>query len=195
LPGSDGRAGGAHDRGGFSLDVRSQDAKLPVRRALRSIAETARPVARPGEVAKVKRRTFLDWLIGAAGAALGAFVLYPVLRYLVPPKAPEAATRRVVVAKKDEVPAGGFKIFPFGGEPGILIRTADGEYRAFTAVCTHLGCTVQFRAGEKAIWCACHNGRYDLEGRNVSGPPPRPLERFDVHVVGGEVVVEKAKTA
>ncbi len=140
----------------------------------------------------MKRRTFLDGMLAAAGATLGALVLYPIARYLVPPKAPEAATRRVVAAKQDEVPPGGFKIFPFGGEPGILVRTADGNYKAFSAVCTHLGCTVQMRPGEKSIWCACHDGVYDLEGRNVSGPPPRPLEAFVVHVAGGEVVVEKA---
>lgn len=143
----------------------------------------------------MKRRTFLDWFIAAAGAVLGAFVLYPIVRYLVPPQAPEAATRRVVAAKKDEVKPGGFKIFAFGGEPGILVRTADGEYRAFTAVCTHLGCTVQFVAAERVIWCACHDGRYDLDGRNVSGPPPRPLERFEVHVIGDDVVVQKGAAA
>jgi len=143
----------------------------------------------------MKRRTFLDVVIAASGAVLGAFVLYPIARYLVPPKSPEAATRRVVAAKQDEVPPGGFKIFPFGGEPGILIRGKDGAYRALSAVCTHLGCTVQLRPDGQSIWCACHNGFYDLEGRNVSGPPPRPLESFVVHVVGGDVVVEKAKGA
>jgi cytochrome b6-f complex iron-sulfur subunit len=143
----------------------------------------------------MKRRTFLDALLTASGAALAAFVLYPIARYLVPPKTPEAATRRVVAAKQDEVPPGGFKIFPFGGEPGILIRGRDGGYRALSAVCTHLGCTVQLRPDGRSIWCACHNGLYDLEGRNVSGPPPRPLEVFVVHVVGGDVVVEKAKGA
>ena len=143
----------------------------------------------------MKRRTFLDVLIAASGAVLGAFVIYPIARYLVPPKAPEAATRRVVAAKQDEVSPGGFKIFPFGGEPGILIRTRNGEYRALSAVCTHLGCTVQLRPDGQSIWCACHNGLYDLEGRNVSGPPPRPLEAYVVHVIGGDVVVEKAKGA
>ena len=143
----------------------------------------------------MKRRTFLDAIIAASGAVLGAFILYPIARYLVPPKAPEAATRRVVAAKQDEVPPGGFKIFPFGGEPGILIRGKDGEYRALSAVCTHLGCTVQLRPDGQSIWCACHNGLYDLEGRNVSGPPPRPLESYVVHVIGGDVVVEKAKGA
>jgi cytochrome b6-f complex iron-sulfur subunit len=143
----------------------------------------------------MKRREFLDYVTGVVGVTLGAFVAFPIIRYLVPPKTPEAATRRVVAAKKDELKPGGFKIFPFGGRPGILIRTADGDYRALTAVCTHLGCTVQYKVGEAKIWCACHDGRYDLEGRNISGPPPRPLERYDVHVIGEDVVVEKAKEA
>jgi len=143
----------------------------------------------------MKRRDFLDWMIRLAGGTLGAFVLYPVLRYLVPPRIPEAATRRVVAAKKNELAPGSFKTFPFGSQPGILIRTPDGEYRALTAVCTHLGCTVQYRDSDRTIWCACHNGLYDLEGRNVSGPPPRPLEPFVVHVEGEDVVVEKVKSA
>jgi cytochrome b6-f complex iron-sulfur subunit len=139
------------------------------------------------------RRGFLGLLLRIAGTALGGFVLYPVVKYLIPPPSPEAATRRVVAARKDELKPGSFKIFPFGGQPGLLIRTADGNYRAFTAVCTHLGCTVQYRPGSNGIWCACHNGAYDLEGRNVSGPPPRPLEQYAVHESGDEIVVEKAQ--
>jgi len=141
----------------------------------------------------MKRRDFMEWMTRLAGTTLGAFVLYPVLRYIVPPRIPEAATRRVVAAKKDELSPGSFKTFPFGSQPGILIRTSDGEYRALSAVCTHLGCTVQYRGTDRTIWCACHNGLYDLEGRNVSGPPPRPLEPFVVHVEGDDVVVEKVK--
>ena len=83
------------------------------------------------------------------------------------------------------------KIFKFGSKPGLLVRTADGTYRAFSAVCTHLNCTVQYRDDLHEIWCACHNGLYDLEGRNVSGPPPRPLEVFEVHVQGEDVVVTR----
>ncbi len=143
----------------------------------------------------MKRRNFLDLLTRFAGTLLGGFVLYPVLRYLVPPRVPEAATRRALAAKEDEIAPGAFKIFAFGAQPAILIRDAAGDFRAFSAVCTHLGCTVQYRASDKLIWCACHNGLYDLEGRNVSGPPPRPLERFDVHIAGDDVVVEKAKSS
>jgi len=129
------------------------------------------------------------------GVAVAGFVAYPVFRYLVPPRKPEAATRRVIAAKKDELAPGSYKVFPFGSQPGILIRTDDGNYKAFTAVCTHLGCTVQYEESHKDIWCACHDGHYDLNGRNVSGPPPRPLEEYVVHEVGDDLVVEKAQAS
>jgi Rieske Fe-S protein len=141
----------------------------------------------------MKRRGFLDLLLKLSGTTLGAFVLYPVVRFLVPPKVPEAVTRRVVAATRDALAPGSFKIFPFGSQPGILIRTREGDFRALSAVCTHLGCTVQYKNDERVIWCACHNGIYDLDGRNVSGPPPRPLDRFAVHLEGDDVVVEKEK--
>lgn len=140
----------------------------------------------------MKRRAFIDWLIGLSGTALGGLVLYPVLRYLVPPRIPEATTRRVVAAKEDELAPNSAKTFPFGNQPGILVRDAKGDYHALSAVCTHLACTVQYKAEDGLIWCACHNGYYDIEGRNVSGPPPKPLEQFVVHVEGGDVMVEKA---
>ena len=144
-------------------------------------------------VLSMKRRSFLDWTLSAMGVVLGGFVIYPLARYLVPPIIPEAVTHRVTAAKKDELKPGTGKTFPFGSQPGLLIRMPDGEYRAFSAVCTHLGCTVQYRGGDKVIWCACHNGTYDVEGRNVSGPPPAPLERYAVHVEGGDVIVEKGR--
>jgi cytochrome b6-f complex iron-sulfur subunit len=143
----------------------------------------------------MERRGFLGWLLGIGGTALAALVAYPVVKFLKPPVIPEAATRRVMAAKSDELAPGGFKIFPFGGQPGILIRTPDGAYRAFTATCTHLACTVQYRSQDNDIFCACHNGLYDIEGRNVAGPPPRPLTPFVVHVTEEGIVVERSETA
>jgi Rieske Fe-S protein len=81
------------------------------------------------------------------------------------------------------------KIVPFGTTPVIVIRTLSGAFRAFSATCTHLTCTVQYRSDLEHIWCACHNGHYDVNGRNVSGPPPRPLDPFDVTVQGDEIVI------
>jgi Rieske Fe-S protein len=143
----------------------------------------------------MERRGFLNWLLGMGGAAFAGLVAYPVFRFLKPPEIPEAATRRVMAAEIDELAPGSFKIFPFGGEPGILIRTSDGTYRAYGGTCTHLACTVQYREPQNDIFCACHNGVYDIEGRNVSGPPPRPLSPLVVHETEEGIVVERADTA
>jgi Rieske Fe-S protein len=98
----------------------------------------------------------------------------------------------VVAAKLNEVPVNTGKIFKFGSKPGIVVRTDSGELKAFSAVCTHLDCIVQYQPETKQIWCACHNGQYNLNGKNVGGPPPRPLEEFKVNTRGDEIVVSKA---
>ena len=138
------------------------------------------------------RRRFVNWFLGTSvGAFLGA-VLYPVSRYLVPPTAGESAAGTVTLAiKPDDVKPNTGQIFKFGSRPGILVRTAAGELRAFSAVCTHLNCTVQYRPDFGQIWCACHNGHFDLNGKNVEGPPPRPLEAFVVNARGHQIVVSK----
>lgn len=131
------------------------------------------------------RRRFLNWFLGSAGGAFLASVLYPVLRYVSPPLIPEASVAEVEAGSTNdpELVAKGFKIVRFGEEPVILIRVSDTEYRAFSATCTHLECIVEYRPDRQAIWCNCHNGQYDLTGRNVAGPPPRPLTAYKVHLV------------
>lgn len=139
------------------------------------------------------RRGFLGWFLGTSVGGLLAATVYPVLRYISPPRIPEATTRQVKAGTLEELRQTGWKIFRFGSDPGILVQVAPGDIRAFSATCTHLDCTVQYRAGDHRIWCACHNGFYDLDGINVAGPPPRPLTRFAVHVdaASGDIVVEK----
>ena len=141
------------------------------------------------------RRGFVRALLGGSLLASAASFLYPVLRYVVPPKTTDLGGETVLAAKTDELKPNSAKIFRFGSRPGLLILGADGEYRAMSATCTHLSCTVQYRSDLKQVWCACHNGTYDLAGRNVSGPPPRPLELFDVHVQGEEIVVRRKREA
>lgn len=141
---------------------------------------------------KPTRRGFVAWLLGTSAGGLVLAVLYPVSRYLVPPPAGEsaAATVTLPMAPDDVAPNTG-TIFKFGNRPGILIRTASGEFRAFSAVCTHLNCIVQYRPELAHIWCACHNGHFDLNGINIAGPPPRPLDPFVVNVRGDQIVVSK----
>ena len=119
-------------------------------------------------------------------------VLYPIARYLTPPDLPEAQTKRALGAREGELKPNEGRVFRFGSQPALLVREEGGGYRAFSATCTHLSCTVQYRPDLKQIWCACHNGFFDLNGLNASGPPPRPLEQYEVHVAKGEVVVSKA---
>ncbi len=145
------------------------------------------------EARPASRRTFLGWLLGTSVGGLLVSAAYPVLRYISPPRIPEAATRQVKAGTRDELRQSGWKIFRFGSDPGILVEAAPGDVRAFSATCTHLSCTVQYRPGEHRLWCACHNGWYDLDGTNVAGPPPRPLTRYKVHVddASGDILVEK----
>lgn len=141
------------------------------------------------------RRRLAEVLLGGGLLASLASFLYPVLRYLVPPTLPDLGGDEVVAGKLGELKPNSFKIFRFGSHPGLLVHTAEGEYRAMSAVCTHLNCTVQYRSDLRQVWCACHNGTYDLAGRNVSGPPPRPLDVFQVHVRGDEIVVSRKREA
>lgn len=149
--------------------------------------------AKPSLATPIPRRGFVELLLGGGFLATAMAFIYPVLRYFVPPKTVDLGGDSVVAAKVGELAANSGKIFRFGSRPGLLIRTADGGYRAMSAVCTHLSCTVQYRPDVREVWCACHNGTYNLDGRNISGPPPRPLEAFDVQVKGDEIFVSRRR--
>lgn len=145
--------------------------------------------------APLPRRRFVEVLLGGGFMATAAAFIYPVLRYLVPPQTVDLGGDSVVAGRVGELRPNSGKVFRFGSRPGLLIRTASGEYRAMSATCTHLSCTVQYRDDLREVWCACHNGKYNLEGRNISGPPPRPLEAFDVQVRGEEIFVRRRREA
>lgn len=140
------------------------------------------------------RRKFINLILG--GGLLGwlASTLYPVISYLIPPARSEARVRSVKAGSVDQFKLNSSKIIKFGRIPVILIRKIDGQFVALSATCTHLGCIVQYRKDAKDIFCACHAGRYDLKGRNISGPPPRPLEVFDVNIVNDQIVVVKKES-
>lgn len=138
------------------------------------------------------RRRFLDYLLGTSAVATLGAIVYPIIRFMAPPQIVEALQNSVVAAKLSELPPNSAKIFKFGSKPGLVVRTAAGELKAFSAVCTHLDCIVQYRTDTKQIWCACHNGQYNLNGENIGGPPPRPLEEYQVNKRGDDIVVNRA---
>jgi Rieske Fe-S protein len=137
------------------------------------------------------RRTIVGWLLGGGLASTVAAFLYPVLRFMNPPQVAEASVNEVVAGKSQDLKPNSGRIVRFGSRPVLLVRTPEAEIRAFSAVCTHLNCTVQYREDLRQIWCACHNGLYDLHGAVVSGPPPKPLEEYLVRLRGEDIVVAR----
>ncbi len=135
------------------------------------------------------------WLTGLLSTSLGATLvsfLYPILRYIVPPLTSEPSlTELELDIKPSDIPPNGSRIVPFAGKPALVFRTGSGELKALIATCTHLACTVQYRPERSDIWCACHNGVYDANGTNVSGPPPRPLAALQVNVRGEKIVLRR----
>ena len=142
---------------------------------------------------------FLEGIIAATGAVL----LYPVVRFLWPRRQTTSGALEVLAPYrmndlKPDAQGRWPAPFNFGGKPCLLIP-APGELppvRAFNALCTHVDCTVEYRAENNDIFCNCHNGVYDLHGRNVSGPPPRPLEEYKVTLRGPagqeEIIVSRS---
>jgi Rieske Fe-S protein len=139
----------------------------------------------------LQKRDFLKMVLGGGVLMWLGSVLYPILAYLKPPKEAEVEVTSVKVGTVGEIEKGSGTIVRFGNKPVILVRTPEGDFRAFSATCTHLDCTVQYRKDLQVIWCACHNGRYDMNGRNIAGPPPRPLDEFRVAVKNDELFVAR----
>lgn len=139
----------------------------------------------------VPRRRLIHLLLGGGLLSTLGSIFVPIVNFVLPPKTQESAQSSVVAARVGELSVNSGKIFRFGTRPGILIHTPAGEYAAFSAVCTHLECTVQYRPDFKHVWCACHNGHFDLTGKNISGPPPRPLETYRVDIRSEDIVVSR----
>ena len=133
------------------------------------------------------RRKFLNSLLGIGSLGAISAIVYPIISYLIPPKIAEVKINSLKVGPAAEFKNNSSKIVKFGRTPVILIRNKEGEFKALEATCTHLDCLVQFRDDTQQIFCACHNGIYDLHGRNISGPPPRPLKEYAVNIIDDEI--------
>lgn len=133
------------------------------------------------------RRGFLETAIAAVASALGVLAAYPALQFLKPRPIDQRGLVRV--GNVDDFPIGSSKTVVLGQRPVLVLRLDDGSFRAFVALCTHLQCVVGYSSAKKRIECACHHGVFSLHGKNVAGPPPRPLEALAVHVANGVVTV------
>jgi cytochrome b6-f complex iron-sulfur subunit len=133
------------------------------------------------------RRKALQLILALFGSTALVSFLYPLMRFLAPPSA--GAKEQKLTVKKDEIPVGGAKDIVFDNSPAIIINRPEKGFIALSKVCTHLGCIVNFEKGQGRLLCPCHGGLFDLDGNVISGPPPKPLTVYPVHVEGDNIVV------
>ncbi len=133
------------------------------------------------------RRRFLKLLLGVFGSTAVLSFLYPIVRFFAPP-AGEAKISSIILSRS-EIPIGRAKTVVYGNTPTIVINHASKGLMAFSRVCTHLGCLVDYNPTTGTLICPCHAGTFDLEGNVISGPPPRPLPKLPLRVEGNTIAV------
>lgn len=133
------------------------------------------------------RRTFIGTCLTGAAAAATAAVIYPVYRYLAPREGTFRAEK--VSFPAADIPEGEAKFFEYAGSSAVVVRTKEGTLIALSAVCTHLGCIVQWEKDKQDFLCPCHAGRYTAGGTVLSGPPPRPLPKLPITQAEGKIII------
>lgn len=140
------------------------------------------------------RREFLNWLFGGWVGAFVVSLLSPIAKFILPPyREPDKVT--LPLSEYRDLEPGAVKAFAWGAKPGFIKSKTDGSFVALVAVCTHLDCTVGYVPDQKKFFCACHEGWYNEDGVNISGPPPRPLRTLRAETEGENLVVKKEGVA
>ena len=135
----------------------------------------------------MNRRKFLKSLLFFLGSTALASFAYPLVRFLEPPGSDAQGGKTTV--KRAEIPVGTAKDIVVNNTPAIIINVPDKGFIALSKVCTHLGCLVEYDKLKKVLLCPCHAGVYSLAGNVLSGPPPKPLQKYPVKVEGEDIVI------
>jgi cytochrome b6-f complex iron-sulfur subunit len=129
------------------------------------------------------RRTFIKGLLGVSIVSMASMILAPIVGFLIPPKQEASGPGgKVLAGTTEDIPVGAGSVVALGSSPVIVVNTEDGV-KAYSAVCTHLGCIVEFDATQRQIVCPCHDGHFNpSNGAVTSGPPPKALTPVTVEV-------------
>ncbi len=143
----------------------------------------------------LSRRSFLKKAVGIVVGLTAASSAAPIVRYLIPKLSKEGDN---ILTNADgepmnekDIAEGSSFVGSSAFGPTIVVRNA-GKLIAYSAVCTHLGCLVKWQQNDDTFLCPCHAGRYDINGKNISGPPPAPLPKYSVTIdASGHILLGK----
>jgi len=139
----------------------------------------------------VTRRTFLNTLFGGWLAAVATGGFYALLKFAFPTLGKEPDFVVLNMADYEGIPRNSAKPFAWGGKLGLFLKKENGTTLALKGVCTHMECNVSYRPQDRKFYCACHKGWFDDNGRNIEGPPPKPLEVFDIMIEGNKLIIAR----
>lgn len=145
--------------------------------------------------AGITRRRMISWLLSFSVVSTLGGVLTPIIGYLWPPvRAQSSHSERTLVGTVNDFPVNSGKVISVNDEPVIVVNTEAGGIKAYSAICTHLGCICYWHEQRQVIQSPCHDGRFNpVNGTVISGPPPRPLPPYELEIVEGQVYVGNAK--
>ena len=128
------------------------------------------------------RMSFLKHVLVGWSALIILPVLYAFIKYIIPPTLREQILEVLKVGSVADIPINSAKIVKFNKMPIVIVHTPEDQFKAFSAVCTHLGCIVEYKNDQKNFHCNCHGSVFDLNGKNIGGPAPKPLKPLRVEL-------------
>lgn len=143
---------------------------------------------RAENTAEPPRRRFLAWLTRGFLSLWGLGLAWVLASFFKAPKLGGSVAERVIkVGAEEDLPPGQGRLVRHGREPIWVVRNADGQVVALSAMCTHLRCVLEWDGSRKVLDCPCHEGRFDLNGNVLGGPAPRPLAKYRVETRLGQI--------
>jgi cytochrome b6-f complex iron-sulfur subunit len=144
---------------------------------------------------RTNRKEFLNRLLTGWILLTGLPVLYAITSYIIPPRRKEKPVKSLAIGSLESIPKNGSRVVRLNRKPIIVIRSSGDELKAFSGMCTHLGCLVEFKPDPGEFRCNCHGSVFDAAGKNISGPAPRPLARYAVTVENAEVTITTTESS
>lgn len=154
------------------------------------------------EPEQISRRRFLSLATWSIGGLMGLLMGIPAIAYIVGPALSKDESQSWVrLGSINKVELGTPTLFKAKIKRSagwivqeenisVYILTENGrDFIAMSSICTHLGCRVRWVADQEIFLSPCHNGKFDRDGKVISGPPPRPLDRYEVKVENDQLLI------